>query len=122
MKIIRWNVCGLRNPRSIRALYDLVIREVLDILFLQDTHLMAHEFEVCKFKLGFVNCLVVDCRGRKGGLALLWGRDISLLVLSYSHCHIDALIDNDPIKVSWFFTGIYGFHEVCQWFRTWALL
>jgi len=122
MKIISWNVYGLGNPRGLRTLCDLVKMEAPDILFLQETRLKAHEFEVCKFKLGFVNYLVVDCQGRKGGLTVLWGRDIHLLILNYSHCHVDALIDDDPRKGSWFFIGIYGFPEVSQRSRTWDLL
>lgn len=65
---------------------------------------------------------MVDCRGRRGDTALLWSRDVNLSILNYSHCHIDAIIENDPKKGSWFFAGVYGFLEISQRFRTWELL
>ncbi|XP_042984826.1 uncharacterized protein LOC122313683 [Carya illinoinensis] len=122
MKILNWNIRGLGNPQGIRTLCDLVWREALDILFLQETCLTAKEFEVCKFKLGFVNCLVVDSNGRKGGLALLWGRDISLTIMNYSVCHIDARVDDVMGVGSWYLKGIYGFPEVSQRCKTWDVL
>lgn len=55
------------EPRVIRTLCDLVKREAPEVLFLLETRLKVHEFEVM-FKLRFANCLVVDCCGRKGVL------------------------------------------------------
>ncbi|XP_042983151.1 uncharacterized protein LOC122312574 [Carya illinoinensis] len=103
-------------------LFDLVKREDPDILFLQETRLKAREFEVCKFRLGFSNCLAVDCHGRKGGITLLWGRDVQLSVLNYSHCHIDATVDSVSRYGVWFLTGVYGYPEVALRDQTWELL
>ncbi|KAF5442204.1 hypothetical protein F2P56_034891 [Juglans regia] len=50
------------------------------------------------FKPSAIDCSTVDGVGRKGGIALLWGRDVSLSILSYSHYHIDAAIEDDPAK------------------------
>ncbi|XP_042983207.1 uncharacterized protein LOC122312617 [Carya illinoinensis] len=122
MKLLSWNARGLGNPRGIRTLCDLVQREALDVLFLQETRLKAHEFEVCKFKLGFVNCLVVDCVGRKGGPAMLWGRELSLSISSYSQCHIDAYVEDFSVHGVWYRAGVYGFPEVGQRHRTWDML
>ncbi|KAG2701774.1 hypothetical protein I3760_06G059400 [Carya illinoinensis] len=109
MTVLSWNVHGLRNPRGIRTLCNLVLREAPKIPFLQETLLKAREFEVYKFMLGFANCLVVECVGRKGGWPLMWGREISLSILSYSKCHNDALIDDDSMRGAWYLTGIYGY-------------
>ncbi|KAF5444973.1 hypothetical protein F2P56_034064 [Juglans regia] len=55
MKLLSWNVRGLGNPRGIRALCNLVKREAPEVLFLWETHLKAHEFEVCPgFSLEFM--------------------------------------------------------------------
>lgn len=91
-------------------------------MFLQETRLTAREFEVCKFRLGFSSCSTVDGVGRKGGIALLWGRDVSLSILSYSHYHIDVAIEDDPAKGVWFLTGIYGCPVVTERFKTWSLM
>ncbi|XP_041025501.1 uncharacterized protein LOC121265903 [Juglans microcarpa x Juglans regia] len=122
MKIISWNAHRLGNPRGIRVLCDLVKREVPDILFLQKTRLKTREFEVCKFKLGFPNCLVVDSVDRKGGLTLFWGGEISLSIINYPYCHIDVVVEDDSLKGRWPFTGIYRYPETSQRFKTWQLL
>lgn len=84
---------------------------------------MVHDFDRCKFKFDFVNCLVVDSEGRSGGLALLWGREINLSILSYSKYHIDACVEEDgssPLK--YFITGFYGNPDASQRHRSWDLL
>lgn len=75
MQILNWNACGLGNPRGIWTLRDLIKKEAPDIVFLQETRLKVkvRDFDSCKFKIGFSNCLAVYCEGRSGGIAILWG-------------------------------------------------
>lgn len=40
----------------------------------------------------FDNCLLVDCFGRSGGLALIWMNTLSLEVKSFLANHIDAFV------------------------------
>ena len=40
--------------------------------------------ERIKCRLGLANGLIVRCVGRKGGLALLWDREVDLEIKSYS--------------------------------------
>lgn len=94
MKILSWNSCGLGNPLGFQALRDIVKKEDPNIVFLQETKLKVRQMEKCKFKLGFDNCLVVDCVG-SGGLALLWKNEVLLKVNSYSKSHIDAQIKKE---------------------------
>lgn len=54
--------------------------------------LHVRELEKCKYLLGFPNCLVVDCVGRSGGIAMFWAGDVNLTVRKYSKLHIDACI------------------------------
>lgn len=70
MKILSWNVRGLGNPQGIRTLRDVIVKEGPDILFFQETRLKTQAVENCKYKLGFTNCLAVDCVGKSGGIAL----------------------------------------------------
>lgn len=63
----------------------------------------------CKYHIGFFNCLLVDCDGRSGGVALLWKKDINLSVISFSKFHIDALIQDDADNSKdWYLKGVYG--------------
>lgn len=72
MKILSWNFHGLGIPQGIRALRDVIKKEVPDTLFLQETKLRARAIESCKYRFGFVNCISIECVGRSGGVALLW--------------------------------------------------
>lgn len=101
-----WNVCGLGNVWRICTLYDLIRREGLDALFLQETRVSVHEFEHCKFRFSFSNCLSIGSCGRMGGLALLWGKDVNLSIVSYSDFHIHVVVQCD--SNSWYLSGIYG--------------
>ena len=56
-----------------------------------------------------------------GGLALLWGSDITISVRSYSPRHIDAEIISME-RVHWRFTGFYGNPEHHRRMESWDLL
>uniref|UniRef100_A0A2N9EX83 Reverse transcriptase domain-containing protein n=1 Tax=Fagus sylvatica TaxID=28930 RepID=A0A2N9EX83_FAGSY len=76
-------------------------------LFLSETKLDEKRLEVLRCHWGFVGKFVVPSRGQSGGLALFWRREISVSISSYSHHHIDALMDYDG-EPTWRFTGFYG--------------
>ncbi|XP_042968981.1 uncharacterized protein LOC122301651 [Carya illinoinensis] len=123
MKLLAWNARGLGNPRGIRHLCALTKREAPDVLFLQETRLSVRAAENCKFKLGFSNCLAVCSTGRKGGLALYWGKEVALSIVNFSSNHIDAEIsDENVVGGCWFLTCLYGVPETHLRHRTWALL
>ncbi|XP_042962454.1 uncharacterized protein LOC122296722 [Carya illinoinensis] len=123
MKILAWNARGLGNPRDIRHLCDLLKKEAPDVVFLEETRLSARVVESCKFKFGFQNCLAVSTNGRKGGIALYWGRDVALSIINYSFIHFDVVVSDDSVVGGhWFLTAIYGLPETHLCSRTWSLL
>lgn len=70
--------------------------------------------------LGFSNCVAVDCQGRSAGLALLWITEVQVTIRNYSSMHIHATIeDNILSQSSWDFTGIYGYPESSNKYKTW---
>ena len=78
--------------------------------------------ERIKSRLGFDNGLVVPCVGRKGGLALLWAREVDLEIKSYSKNHIDAIINEEEHSFKWRLTGFYGHPETHRRYKSWHLL
>lgn len=123
MKTSSWNTRGLGNPQAIHNFCDLIKREALDVLFLQETRLSVLEAEKCKFKLGYPNCLVVCANGRKGGIALYWGGNVVLSIVNYSSFHIDAVVSDDRvIGEKWFLMAVYRFPETHLRYRAWVLL
>ena len=49
-----------------------------------ETKAKIRRMERIKCKIGLANGLIVPCVGRKGGLALLWAREVDLEIKSYS--------------------------------------
>ncbi|KAL0402341.1 UNVERIFIED_CONTAM: hypothetical protein Slati_4264000 [Sesamum latifolium] len=58
----------------------------------------------------------------RGGLMLLWRKDVNLVIHSFSSSHIDAGVFNEEGIASWRFTGIYGQPKVARREETWRLL
>ena len=92
MRVLGWNCQGLGNPRSVRALRSLMQQWDSDFVFLSETKLKKNSIDKKKGSVCFINGLVVPSHGRSGGLALLWRKDISVDVQSYSNRHIDAIV------------------------------
>ena len=92
MRAISWNCWGLGNPRSVRVLHDLVRCWNPKIVFLMETKSKKNHMERIKNRIGFSNGLIVPSVGRSGGIALLWTREISLEIKSYTKFHVDAVI------------------------------
>ena len=111
MRALGWNCRGLGNPRSVRALRNLVQQWDPDFVFLSETKLKKRSMEKKKMSVGFINGLIIPSHGRSGGLTFLWKKEISVDVQSYSDRHIDAIITEDS-GFKWRITGFYGNPEV----------
>ena len=118
MNPISWNCRGLRNPRSVWALHDLVRRWNPKVIFLIETKAKTRRMERIKSRLGFANGLIVPYVGRKGGLA--W--EVDLEIKSYSQNHIDAIINDEEHSFKWRLTGFYGHLETHRRYESWHLL
>ena len=70
MRAISWNYQGLGNPRSVRALHDLVRCWNPKIVFLMEIKSKKNRMESIKNRIGFSNGLIVPNVGRIGGIAL----------------------------------------------------
>jgi hypothetical protein len=57
-----------------------------------ETKLRKMKMEQIRCKLGFKNSFVVESIGKSGGLALLWGEEISVDIQNYSNRHINGII------------------------------
>ncbi|KAL5818852.1 hypothetical protein ACOSQ4_022694 [Xanthoceras sorbifolium] len=99
MKTLFWNVRGLGNDRTFHVLRSLVQEVTPDIVFLSETISDRFHMEYLRVNLGFVGKLVVERRGRSGGLCLFWGPGVDVTLLSYSHYHIDVRVRSMLDKV-----------------------
>ena len=87
-----------------------------------ETKAKNRRMERIKNIIGLANGLFVPCVGRKGGLAMLWARDIDLEIKRYSLNHIDAIINNTENNYKWRLTGFYGHPETHRRYESWHLL
>ena len=108
MNSLGWNCRGLGNPRSVRALHDLVRQWAPKIVFLSETKLRTKRMERIRDRIGFANELFVPSHGRSGGLALMWTRETDVEIKSFGRHHIDAIITEANSNFKWRITGFYG--------------
>ena len=77
MSTMAWNCRGLGNQRTVRAIEKVVSSEDPSFIFLMETKLVVSEMDGIKDGLKGSQGLVVPCKGRSGGLALLWMPNLS---------------------------------------------
>jgi hypothetical protein len=122
MKAIAYNCRGLGNQPAVLGLLELWKAKVPDVLFLSETKLDKEGMKRIQVLLNMPNMEVKSCDGRSGGLALLWKKDINLVVNpGMSRYHIDAVITGED-GFTWRLTGIYGEPQVGAREKTWKLL
>ena len=122
MKILCWNIRGLGNPRTVRALHDLVKSKVAQIVFLTETKAEVSTMERVRQRIGFKYGFHVPRVGLSGGLSLMWVEEIELSIQSYSRHHIDSLVQGTYGGEKWKFTGFYGNPDVQERHHSWQLL
>ena len=79
-----------------------------NFIFLMETKLVVSEMVGIKEGLNRTQGMVIPSKGRSGGHALLWKKELKVDVQSYSDSHIDAIIDQGDDGLQWRLTGFYG--------------
>lgn len=64
----------------------------------------------------------MDCKGRTGGLIVLWKSEIRVEIQNYSKYHINVVIQCTSDKQQWKFTGFYGHPDANKRGKAWSLL
>jgi exonuclease III len=112
---------GAWEPADGSRTSELVKAEEADILFLSETKLIEKEMENFRWMLNMPNMIVIDCKGRSGGLALFWRNGVDVRLRWKGRYHIDVdVVEQNGTK--WRFTGIYGESKQGLKENTWRLL
>ncbi|XP_019173839.1 PREDICTED: uncharacterized protein LOC109169413 [Ipomoea nil] len=77
--------------------------------------------ERLRVKLGFDGLFCVDSDGVKGGIALLWRRNNTASLLSYSDNHVDIEVSMHGFP-KWRMTGFYGLEQRPRREESWGML
>ena len=71
------------------------------VVFLSETKRKIAGMKKVKGKIGYVNGFYVQQKGKGGGLAMFWKKEVNLEIKSYSKHHIDAVIVKEEMKDNW---------------------
>jgi exonuclease III len=72
----------LGNASAVRGFSWCQKAEEVDILFLSETKLDEKRMQVFMKKLGMMNLEVVDCEGKRVGIAALWRNGVNVVLRS----------------------------------------
>lgn len=121
MSSLFWNCQGLGSPLTVLSLGDLLRKLRPEVIFLSETKGSSQSVEYLKRKWN-LNGVGVSSVGLSGGLALLWRKNVHVSLVSYSSNHIDARVRLEADGNEFRCTGIYGYPEARDRFRTWQLM
>lgn len=122
MSALSWNCRGLENLRTVRALQEVIASEDPNLVFFMETKLSKEDMTNKKYTLRFTEGLVVGSIGSKGGLALLWKKDVMVDVQMFGPWHIDADLGGNDGSRRWRFMGFYGQPKTSRREETWQIL
>ncbi|KAL0313073.1 UNVERIFIED_CONTAM: hypothetical protein Sradi_5706600 [Sesamum radiatum] len=91
------------------------------VVFLSETKCNRRKFEDIRSKFDMFG-IEVTPRGRSGGLMLLWDKNLTVQIRSYSTDYIDADIYDDEVSEGCRFTSFYGNPEVARRKASWEKL
>ncbi|KAL8549289.1 hypothetical protein ACS0TY_008223 [Phlomoides rotata] len=111
MSIIGWNCRRLGNPRKVPVLKRQILKSRPNFIFLFETKLLVRELAYVARAMGFDSYLWIDCLTNRDGQ-----------VKSYSQNHIDAIIHDSESEGDWRFTGMYGWPDDQNKWKTWRML
>ncbi|XP_031107282.1 uncharacterized protein LOC116011973 [Ipomoea triloba] len=120
MSTLSWNCRGLGDPRTVRELVDLVSSKKPDFVFLMETKVGRIHAERLRIKLRYDGLFYVDNAGLSDGLALLWRRNNTARLLSFSRNHVDVEVSLSSVGI-WRMTCFYGCPERGRRVESWNL-
>lgn len=121
MKTLCWNCQGIGNPQTVWALRHGSRKFCPDIIFLSETMVSSKYVEGLCTSFGCYMTVGVDNTGRSGGLCIYWKNEVDFSLVSFSAYHICGDIKETKGNI-WRFTGIYGWADAANKFRTWDLI
>ncbi|KAK8497336.1 hypothetical protein V6N12_064026 [Hibiscus sabdariffa] len=92
MVVMAWNVRGLGNRVTIRALKNSMVKFKPNIVFLSETKQKKRYLENVKMKMKMDHSFYVEPSGLAGGLSLWLTNDTQVTILKHGKHFIDAMI------------------------------
>ncbi|KAA3469681.1 reverse transcriptase [Gossypium australe] len=67
-----------------------------------------YKMEKVRQRCGYQYGIDVEAMGSRGGLSLAWRGDVNIALQSFSHRHIDVIVEEEDGGKKWRLTGFYG--------------
>ncbi|KAA3485154.1 reverse transcriptase [Gossypium australe] len=74
-----------------------------------ETKINKFKMEKVRQRCGYQSGIDVESLGSRGGLSLAWQCDVNIALKSFSHRHIDVIVEEDGGK-KWRLTGFMDPH------------
>ncbi|KAK9001022.1 hypothetical protein V6N11_082814 [Hibiscus sabdariffa] len=107
MALLAWNVQGLGNRDTVRALKNVYLKYQYVIIFLSETNKKKRYLEKIRMKMKLSNSFYVEPEGIAWGLALWWSDDANISTIYSNKNIIDTKISVNG-EEEWFESFIYG--------------
>jgi hypothetical protein len=121
MKILSYNGRGFQKTTAVTALVKIQKRQDADVIFLMETHLDDWPAECLRKRLHTDHKEVVRSDGRKGGLLLMWKKEVIISLRFKTDNFIDVFIGTGQDHI-WRFTGFYGESKWSDKYKSWDRL
>ena len=109
MKVLSWNIQGIKKPQALQELSFLKQNHKSDILFILETLVTYTHLLRILPKLGFDYCKFASPVNHAGGIAVLRNSDnIHASILSKSNRTIHLLVHDTSTSISSIISGIYA--------------
>lgn len=95
MKMICWNVRGLRNPRATRRLRHMLKVYNPQTVFFMETKLNVMRIEKMRRRCGFLSSIDVSTEGTRWGICLAWKRNFMMTLRNISKKQVDVEVQED---------------------------
>jgi len=109
MKVLSWNIQGIKKPQALQELNFLKQTHKPDILFILETLVTDTHLVHILPKLGFDYYEFVSLVNHAEGIAVLWNSvNIQASILSKSNRAIHLLVHDTLTSISSIISGIYA--------------
>ena len=120
MKLLSWNCRGIYNTSTILALKAQIKGVRLDLIFLSETKALVSRMDFVKSSIGFDNMLVVEAKGKAGGLCVMWKNGFSVREVEYNKNLIVVSVSDSVYE--WLMVRFYGLSYFSKNKKAWENL
>ena len=120
MRILGWNCWGICNASIVKAFKAQIKGARPDLLFLSETKAKEFRMDFVKRVLKFDYKIVVEAKGKAGGLCIMWKAGIFASLVEFEKNLIAVKISDAMSK--WLFVGFYGPPYYSKKKRAWVNL